>query len=320
MNLDPVRARCFLEVVERGTVAAAAGALGYSPPAVSQQIAKLERSVGVALFDRMSGRLRPTPAARALVPHVYAVLDALEAGRRAARSAATGDREPVRVAAFPSAVVTLVAPAARRRRFPLGLIREAEDDVGLRELALGHVEVALVQEHNHQVPERDPRLAYHRLMHDPLDLVVPEGWSLPTRLADTADLPWVVSSEGSPCWRSTLDAWADAGIAPAVAGQGIELTTLLALVAGGVGVALVPRLGIPTPAAGVVVAPGASPVVRTVYAVTRRTHGQGAVADAVATLQDVAADVAARETGRWRRGDEVSDGSGPAEFRAPDWP
>src|SRR5881275_2226028 len=87
MELNDVRARCFLEVVERGTVAAAAQSLGYTAPAVSQQIGKLERSLGVPLFDRMSGRLRPTPAATALVPHVYAALDAMESGRRSARSA-----------------------------------------------------------------------------------------------------------------------------------------------------------------------------------------------------------------------------------------
>jgi len=60
--------RSFLEVSERGTVAAAAAALGYTPPAVSQHLAKLERSLNVTLFDRVSGQLALADAGRALVP------------------------------------------------------------------------------------------------------------------------------------------------------------------------------------------------------------------------------------------------------------
>src|SRR4051794_41300216 len=127
MELDPVRARCFLEVVERGPVAAAATALGYTPSAVSQQLAKLERSLGTSLFDRVSGRLRPTAAADALLPHVYAVLDAMEAGSEAVRTATAQPEAPVSVAAFPSALVKLVAPVSGR--IALGLVTEAEDDV-----------------------------------------------------------------------------------------------------------------------------------------------------------------------------------------------
>jgi DNA-binding transcriptional ArsR family regulator len=61
--IDLVRLRSFAHVCEAGTVAAAAAGLGYSPPAVSQHVARLERDLGVALFDRVGGRLRPTVTA-----------------------------------------------------------------------------------------------------------------------------------------------------------------------------------------------------------------------------------------------------------------
>ena len=294
-----MRARCFLEVVERGTVAAAARALGYTAPAVSQQVAKLERSLGVPLFDRVSGRLRPTPAGAALVPHVYAVLDALESGRESARTAARTGRQAVAVAAFPSALVNLVAPVAGRSAGLVGRVVEAEDDGGLRDLSLGHVDVAVVQAHSHQRHERDPRFGYHRLLRDPLDLLVPPGHPVPPRFAATADDGWVVSGAGSPCRAATEQAWRAAGIAPRITGEAYELASLVTLVACGVGVALLPRLGLPADLRGARVVPGVSPVVRTLFAVTRRTHARGAVADVVAALRAQAKVVGAREAARW---------------------
>jgi DNA-binding transcriptional LysR family regulator len=158
MDVDPVRARCFLEVTERGTVVAAAAALGYTPSAVSQQVAKLERSLGTFLFDRVAGRLRPTAAAKALVPHVRHALDALEAGRLAVHAAAGAPTPAVTVTAFPSAVVNLVVPAFRDLPGTLGLVTEVEDDVGLRELSLGHADGADRRRHRGRAAPaaRDP--------------------------------------------------------------------------------------------------------------------------------------------------------------------
>ena len=287
MDLDPVRARCFLEVVERGTVAAAANSLGYTPSAVSQQVAKLERSLGTFLFDRVSGRLRPTPAATALVPHVYQMLDALEACGSAVRTATDSRGPAVTVAAFPSALVKLVAPVCGRLPDALGLVTEAEDDIGLRELSLGHVDIAIIQEHSHQHYDRDPRLRYRRLAEDPFHLVVPADRPLPAGLAGAADLPWVVSLPGTPCRTSTEEAWRQAGLRPRIAAQASELGSLAALIAGGAGVGLLPALGIPVGVGGIRVVEGATPIVRTILAATRRTNDRRAVATVVQALADV---------------------------------
>lgn len=297
MDLDPVRARCFVEVVGRGTVAAAASALGYTPSAVSQQVGKLERSLGVYLFDRVNGRLRPTPAARALVPHVLAMLDALESGDRAVREVAGGAQPAVAIAAFPSALVNVVAPVCARLAAGVGMVTEAEDDAGLRELSLGHVDVAIVQEHSHQTYVRDPRLRYHRLAADPFELVVPQGWQVSGGLSGAADLPWVVSLPGTPCRTSTEVAWQQAGIRPRIAAQAGELSSLAALIGGGVGVGLLPRLGIPAGACGIRSVPGAVRIMRTIHAATRLTNSQGVVASVVLELRAGAEAAVARVVG-----------------------
>ena len=156
------------------------------------------------------------------MPHVYAVLDAMEAGRQSARTAASAERDDVGVAAFPSALVNLVAPLTGARTVPLGRVMEAEDDDALRELTLGHVDVAIVQEHSHQPYRRDPRLKHHRLLRDPLDLLLPPGWPAPASLAAAGDLPWVVSGAGSPCRGATEEAWRRAGITPDDRGGGVR--------------------------------------------------------------------------------------------------
>ena len=68
MDFDTARLRAFLQVAERGTVAAAAAKMGYTAPAVSQQIGKLEQQLGVNLFDRVGGRLRLSAAGEKLLP------------------------------------------------------------------------------------------------------------------------------------------------------------------------------------------------------------------------------------------------------------
>lgn len=96
--LDLVCLRSFVHVCERGTIAAAAADLGYTAPAVSQHVAKLERDVGVAVFDRVGGRLRPSAAGDELLAMAAAMLDLEEHCRRLA--ATTPQPAPVVIAAF----------------------------------------------------------------------------------------------------------------------------------------------------------------------------------------------------------------------------
>ena len=94
--LDVRRLRLLRELHERGTVTAVAQALAYTPSAVSQQLATLEREAGVALVERQGRRLRLTDAGRGLVEHATAVIARLELAE-SELAAAAGDEVAGRV-------------------------------------------------------------------------------------------------------------------------------------------------------------------------------------------------------------------------------
>src|ERR1700712_1982088 len=144
--MDLVQLKSFAEVAERGTVAAAAAAQGYTAPAVSQHVAKLETALGTPLFDRVSGRLALTVAGTALLPIAFEMLD-LDARGRAAVGA-SGDLPHVVFSGFASAISAVLIPRLGRLREHASIeISEAEDDEALRDLALGAVDVVLTQEY-----------------------------------------------------------------------------------------------------------------------------------------------------------------------------
>ena len=118
--------------------------------------------------------------------------------------------------------------------------------------------------------------------------MIPLDWPTPADLAATAETPWVVSAPGTPCRLSTSEVWRQAGINPPIAAEAGELGSLVALIAAGAGIGLLPRLGIPSDAGRTRSVPGVPTIVRTIYAVTRRTRDDGPVADAVAALHRIA--------------------------------
>src|SRR5262245_39993947 len=109
--LDVRRLRILREVKLRGTLAAVADALSFSPSAVSQQLSLLEKEVGVPLLERSGRRVLLTPQAELLVDHAAVVLDALERAEADLGASLTSTRGTVRVAVFQSAAHAIL-PAA----------------------------------------------------------------------------------------------------------------------------------------------------------------------------------------------------------------
>ena len=292
--LDVRRMRVLREVAERGTIAAAARALAFTPSAVSQQLATLEREAGVALLDRQGGRVRVTEAGRRLVARTEAILAELEAAGAALSAAAAEVTGEVHVAAFPSAERALLAPAAAAllRRHPGVSVRttELEPEAALPALRLGDADLALAHEDVGRPASRDARLERADLMEDPLLLVLPSGHPADAdavRLAALADARWVATPPGTAC-RAMLDhACRSAGFAPEVPYHANDFGVLAAYVAAGLGVAMVPRLALPAFGAGVVVRPVADvPVTRRIYVAARRgALARPALAAMVAELQ-----------------------------------
>src|ERR687889_1946709 len=118
--LDAARLHVFREVVQRGSLSAAAEALSFTQPAVSRQIAALEREAGAQLLERTPRGIRLTEPGRILLGHAEAILDRMATARAQLESVATLAGGRLRIGAFPTANATIVprAIAAFAREHP----------------------------------------------------------------------------------------------------------------------------------------------------------------------------------------------------------
>jgi DNA-binding transcriptional LysR family regulator len=289
--------RVLREVSERGTIAAAARALAFTPSAVSQQLAALEREAGVALLDRHGGRVRLTEAGRRVVARTEAILAELEAATAELAAAAADVTGDVHVAAFASAERALLAPAvaALGRRHPDVRVRttELEPEASLPALRLGDVDLAVSHEDVSRPAPQDARLERIELLEDPLRVVLPHGHAADAEAVELARLRearWVATPPGTAC-RAMLDhACGAAGFVPDVPFHANDFGVLAAYVAAGLGVAMVPELALGAFGAGVVVRPVADvPAMRRIYVSARRGGlERPALAAMVEALREVA--------------------------------
>jgi DNA-binding transcriptional LysR family regulator len=276
-----VQLRSFVEVAERGTIAAAAAAQGYTPPAVSQHLAKLEADLGAPLFDRVGGRVVLTTAGEAMVPIALEMLDLDARGRAAVHE--PGAVPHVVVAGFASAISTVVVPHLDQLRDHATIdIVEAEDAEALRDLGLGAVDIVLTQEHDGEPVERNRRFTYTPLVSDRLRLVLPPDLSAATTVEELGEAPWLLNGRNTRCAQATNRILAAAGIAPRVVGTVADNATLLALVSAGQGVTVVPGRVLDDVTHAVTVADQDLGITRTIHAVTRT-----ATTGSLAVLLDV---------------------------------
>ncbi len=169
--LDLRRLRLLRELKQRGTIAAVADALQFTPSAVSQQLAMLERETGVRLLERAGRGVRLTDPALVLAEHADALLDraaVAEADLAAAAGTVTGR---ARIAGFRSVVLHLALPAMAALADDAPRLRcevvEAEPEQALPALALGDVDLVLGDEWQHQPWRLPAGLARHDLFRDP---------------------------------------------------------------------------------------------------------------------------------------------------------
>jgi DNA-binding transcriptional LysR family regulator len=244
--MDTALLEVFLEVARRESFTAAAGSLGYTQSAVSRQIAVLEASVGVPLFDRLPRGVRLTEEGRALIQHATAVVGRLRAAVADVRAVRTLGGGGLRLGAIPTADMTLIprAVAEFRRRHPAvavshheGLTRELVVDV--RE---GDLDLAVIGTANPE-PEIEG-VHLRKLMDDALSVALPLGHRLADReqlsLADLEAENWIA---GQPRSQDTLIAGVqDAEFQPRIPYVVLEWSAKQGFVAAGLGVTLVPAL------------------------------------------------------------------------------
>jgi DNA-binding transcriptional LysR family regulator len=293
--LDVGRLRVLLAISEHGELHAAARALGTPAGDAAVQLSGLERELGLTLVE--GDRL--TPAGRRLAAHAGRLLGQLEAA----------ESDAAAVAGRPAGVLRLgIGAAAGRALLPdaLATLRSTAPELELRVqqladervCALGaeRLDVVVVGEFTAAVPRRaDPDTERRELLIEPLLVAVPArhpATGASVRVAELATERWVGGPVGGDALTALERAAASAGFEPQLVGHAAEDGLALALVAAGVGVALVPASSVPAPVQGVrfLTAVDAG-LRRTVTAVVRRS----AVADpAVQRLLDALSQAARR--------------------------
>ena len=272
--LDATRLRVLVAVARHGSVTAAAQALNYAQPSISHHMARLEAETGAKLMERSGRGIKLTEAGLLLAERAQEILGRLDAAE-AELAAHVGLRcEQVRVAAFGSALATMVpaASAALIDQRPGAAISatQAGPAEAVRMLRAGQADIALVfryevtsgadrsadrvsqipvsqipdgQIPDGQIPE-DGGLGYTLLRDEPVFVLTPEAPGPPFRaargLAALADQPWVV---GCPLCEDVLTRLARrAGFAPRITSRTADYVAAQAFVAAGLGATIVPGL------------------------------------------------------------------------------
>ena len=249
--LDPRRLLVFGQVARSGSLAAAAQALGWTQPAVSAHIRRLERDTGCALVVRSARGVSLTEAGRALAQHAYAVAARLRAAQDDLAALADLRAGRVRLAAFPSACATIVpaALAHLHAQAPALDVRltEAEPPQARQLLADGDVDLVISFSYA-DVLEEPSRLQLKQiaLVDDAVLLVLPDGHRLAgdedVALADVVGERWIA---GCPqCRAHLLAATAAEGFVPDIRHSTDDYVVTQKLVAAGLGVALLPALAV----------------------------------------------------------------------------
>ena len=180
--LDLHRLHLLTEFAARGSIAKTAAALGYTPSAVSQQLAALEREAGTALLDRTARRAELTDAGRRLAGHAERILAMVEEAETDLSGRATAPAGRVVATAFPTAAVAFAPALARSLRAHPRLtlvLRQTLAGDGLRQVRAGEVDVAIVDDWTGrlagEIETGGSILSCYHLTRDQLVLVVPRS-------------------------------------------------------------------------------------------------------------------------------------------------
>jgi DNA-binding transcriptional LysR family regulator len=300
--LDVTRLKVLVAVARHGSVTAAARALNYAQPSVSHHIARLEAETGTQLLERVGRGIRLTEAGRLLAERAEEIIGRLDSAE-AELAAHVGLREGrVRLAAFPSALGTLVPAAAARLAAETPgmefMLTEAEPPEALRMLRAGYVDVAVVFRHYQQgldaaPPEpADEGTRGMLLLDEAVYLVTAAGASDPGSAADLsahAAGRWIAGCER--CRSYLVRQCEAAGFTPRISFTTDDYLAVQALVAAGLGVTTLPELclrAVRHPGIVTTALPGAR---RHVFAMT---YGEPPESKSTVRLIDMLARVAAQ--------------------------
>jgi DNA-binding transcriptional LysR family regulator len=237
------------ELAVRGTIAAVAEALNFTPSAVSQQLSQLEKETGTQLLRKAGRRVQLTPQAEVLVASVAEVLDTLERAEARLQAAATRVTGRVRVAVFQSAALAFMPTTLRAmaQRYPDVRVEmvQREPEEALRETWARDFDMVIAEQYPAHAAPHHPGLDRHDLTTDAIRLALPsEAESLhPVDSLDTArHMPWVMEPRGAASRHFAEQVCRVAGFEPDVRYETADLQAHMRLVESGNAVALIPDL------------------------------------------------------------------------------
>jgi DNA-binding transcriptional LysR family regulator len=239
-------------IADEGSFTGAALSLGYSQPAISQMVRRLEQRTGTVLVERVGRSVRLTEAGQVLARHAVGVLAALDAAEEEVAAIAGLRAGRVRLMAFPSSSATLVprALALVRRRFPDIVVSftEAEPPESLAALRAGECDLAVAFAYEGTDLGRGEEdldsFVTHKLLDDEVRIGLPIGHRLAdepvVRIADLAAETWIA---GCPrCRGHLLHLCETSGFSPTVGFETEDYVAVHGFVAAGLGIALFPDL------------------------------------------------------------------------------
>jgi len=271
------RLRALHAIATYGSVRAAASALQVTTSAISQQMAKLETELGERLLDRNGRGVRLTDAASRLVKHadrIMSVVAEAEADLEAHRGEVVGK---LALGAFPTAARglgprALVALRSRHPHVEVAL-SELEPEEGVPLVSRGDLDLLVVADWFNAPLAVSDGLIKSPLLDDIADIAMPADHALAGRnivdLKDIAHEPWVSWNRRSICHDWLVVMLRSQSVEPVIAHHAAEQQTQLALVAAGLGLSVVPRLGRGAVPEGVRIVPVRPALSRHVYAIWR---------------------------------------------------
>jgi len=302
--LNVNRLKMLREVAGRGTIAAAAEALFMTPSAVSQQMAVLEREAGIALLERSGRGVRLTDAGRGLVDNTERVLAALEHAEADLAAASRGIVGRVRVSAFPTAARSVLVPALLSLRADHPNLRvsmiDLEPEEAMPALKARDLDVVLTYEWDLLPALEDSGIEREELLVEHVYLALPENHPLAIRggdvaIAELAGEEWIVGRDSTSMLDLVTAAARRAGFEPRTDFHSMDFEVILAAVAAGLGVALVPLMALVGDLSGVAVRNMSDlDLNRSVWAAIRRGSGSNpGIAAVLSALREASASAGA---------------------------
>ncbi|MET9295299.1 LysR family transcriptional regulator [Streptomyces sp. NPDC003077] len=252
---DLHRLRLLRELKHRGTLAAVAAALSYSPSAISQQLSQLEAEVGVALLEPVGRRVRLTEQAEILVAHTEAVLERLETAEADIAASLTDLTGTLRLASFQTAAFALIPTALTALRAAHPRLRthvtQLEPKSALPALVARDFDLVIAEEFPGNPNPRPDGIEQEDLYEDALRLALPGAVAARLPGADAspeatlrvlAAHPWAMEPEGTAARHWAMTLCRNAGFEPDVRFESTDLLLHRRLVEQGHAVALLPDL------------------------------------------------------------------------------